>query len=147
MSTKSKKRKIWKYDELTRLYSNTENKQLGERLFEILNLAREKGLLMESENYYPSFGLRGKSGKRIMSFWSPEKHHTNPPGSVHLFINPKRYAYIEERDLLVEKLNKMLSFGYDLDNICRSRTSNKTIGDLSEDDFLTFLGIIREYSF
>ena len=147
MTNKAEKQKIWKYNELKNLYQNTAEVQLGDRLLRILRMASEKGSLMESKNHYPSFGLRGKSGKRIMSFWSPEKHHCSPPGSVHLFINPKRYAYIEERDRLVEKINKMLSFRYDIGDIYRSRTSKKSLADLSEDEFSTFLGIIEEYSY
>ena len=147
MSTKAEKPKKWKYDELSRLYANTENQQLGKRLMEVLNLAKEKGSLIKSENYYPSFGLRGKFGKRIMSFWSPEKHHCSPPGSVHLFINPKRYTNTKERDNLLEKLNKLLYFSDDLYKLNLGKTSGKSLADLTEVEFSTFIKILEIYSF
>lgn len=146
MSIKAEKQKAWKYDELGIIYAETADKKLGERLLTVLRFAKKRGSMMVSENYYPSFGLKGKYGKRIISFWSPEKHHVSPPGSIHLFINPKRYRFIEERDLLVEKLNDMFLFGYELNNIYRSRTSKKSLSELSEKEFSTFMEVLEEYS-
>ncbi len=146
MSIKSVKKKSWGYGELGKIYAETENRKLGERLLTILDFANARGSMMVSANHYPSFGLKGKFGKRIISFWSPERHHVSPPGSIHLFINPKRYELIEDRDLLVEKLNDMFSFGYDLYNIYRSRTSKKSISDLSEEEFSFFMQVLKEFS-
>ena len=147
MSLKAKKPKLWSVDELERIYKTTPNKKLGERLLYVLKWADRKGSLIEDRRYYPQFGLRGKSGIRIMSFWSPEKHHTNPPGSVHIFINPQLYASTKERDMLLEKLNKLLHFSDDLDKLNLGKTSEKSLADLSEDDFSTFLRIVEEYSY
>jgi len=146
MSIKSLKKKSWGYGELSKIYTETENRKLGERLLAILDFANERGSMIVSKNHYPSFGLKGKFGKRIISFWSPERHHVSPPGSIHLFINPKRYEFIEDRDLLVEKLNDMFSFGYDLYNIHGSRTSKKSISELSEVEFSVFMQVLENFS-
>jgi len=147
MTNKAEKQKIWKYNELENLYQNTAEVQLGNRLLRILRMANEKGSMIESENHYPSFGLRGKSGKRIMSFWSPEEHHTNVRGSVHIFVNPERYANLNERDVLLEKLNKLLHFSDELDKLNFGKTSKKSLAELTEEDFLAFTKILEEYGF
>jgi|GEM_PF-3756860 len=146
MSIKSSKKKSWGYGELSKIYAETENKKLGERLLAILDFANERSSMMVSKNHYPSFGLKGKNGKRIISFWSPERHHVSPPGSIHLFITLKRYKSKEERDLLVEKLNNMFCFGYDLYNIEGSRTSEKSISDISEEEFSIFMQVLEDFS-
>ncbi len=150
MTIKAEKPKRWTFDELRKIYSNNHNKKLGMRLLEILELAKAKGAFMESEAYYPAFGIRGKQGKRIMSFWSPEKNHIDPPGAVHLFTNLKRYINIDERNNLVWQLTPLLGYNYDLsdlNNISKSTTSNNSIIDLNEKAFREFINILQEYSF
>ncbi len=148
MSLKAKKPKLWSVDELERIYKTTPNKKLGERLLYVLKWAERKGSLIEDKRFYPQFGLRGKHGERIMSFWSPEEHHTNPPGSVHLFVHPQRHGRnIEDRNRLVGKLNHLLTYGYDLDNISRSRTSKKSLDDLTKEEFSYFIDVLEEFSY
>ncbi len=146
MAIKTEQAKLWSFDELNRIYSNIQDELIGERLKKALEFAERRNAMMVSKNYYPSFGLRGKCGKRIISFWSPEIHHGKIPGSIHLFVSLKRYCSSEERNRLVEKLNEMLAFGYDLNDIFRCRTSNKSLRDLSEKDFSAFMDVLEEYS-
>ncbi len=147
MSAKSNRPRLWKYKALEDLYNNTVDIELGKRLLAILQFAKIKGSLIESTNHFPSFGLRGKNGLRIMSFWSPENNHFAIPGSVHLFINPKRYASMSERYDIVKKLNNLLAYSYDLENIVGSKTSKRSIGNLSDDEFSDFIEVLEDFSF
>ena len=145
---KSEKPKLWYYDELIDIYSKTANKLLGKRLLQIIKWAEQRGALVDGEEqgerYYPQFRLMGKHDYDIFSFWSPEPNHS-PPGTVHFRRPIKRFGgSYEYRKNLVEKLNPLLGYGYDPDNIDGSKTSKRALHELNKEEFMD---ILEEYCF
>jgi len=141
--------KLWYYGELYNLYKKTPNKLLGERLLQILTWADDRSALVVGEEQgrrtYPQFRLMGKHDYEIFSFWSPEVNHIKP-GTVHFFRTIKRFGgNYEYRRGLVNKINALLDYGYDLDNIDGSKTSKKALDELSEEEFSEFKYILDEY--
>lgn len=145
------KPKFWSYKELESFYLNTPKKLLGERLLTILKWAKDNGALMVSRNVFPSFGIRGRHGKRIMSVWSPEKSHPSmPPGRVYIFINPRTKfgGDVVERDAFVEKLNQFPSFGFgNISSNTAGKNSLSSLEKLSTEEFNYFLKILQDYGY
>lgn len=147
----AKQSRLWYYDDLVSVYKKTSNKRLGERLLHILDWAAKRGALVigdkQGERAYPQFRLMGRFGYEIFSFWSPEPNHTKA-GTVHFFRSLKRHGNnIEYRKALLGKINQLLDYQFDLDNIDGSRSSGKTLDKLTGDEFSMFMDVLDEYCF
>ena len=145
----AKQGRLWHYDDLVRVYKGASNQRLGERLLYILDWAAKRGALVigdkQGKRAYPQFRLMGKYGYEIFSFWSPEPNHTKA-GTVHFFRPLKRHGNsIEYRKALLGKINQLLDYKYDLDNIDGSRSSGKTLDKLTAEEFSTFMDVLDEY--
>ncbi len=130
--------RLWPFAELQRIYKDLPDTVLGERLSQILEWAQKRGALIESRAQHPTFGLRGKSGERIMSFWQD--------GLVYCWLNAQKYAGgVEERDLFVKRLNALPIFDYDPTGVISGRNSSAPLNELDEKGFQTFLEILEEF--
>jgi len=151
MSAIEEKPKYWSFNELKDFYQNTPNNLRGNRLLDILRWARGNGALIVSKNVFPSFGIRGRHGKRIMSVWSPEiSHPSMPPGTIYIFINPKTKfgGSLEEKDAFLEDLNRLTSLGFgDISDNVAGKNSAKTIDEQTEEEFSSFMEILSRYGY
>jgi hypothetical protein len=150
MTGKTEQR-LWYYDDLANVYENAKKDSSGERLLIIIKWAKANGSLVDGEaqgkRAYPQFRLMGKYKYEIFSFWSPASNHTKP-GKVHFFRTIKGFGgNVEYRRELVSKINSLLGYGYDLDNIDGSRSSQRALHELSEEEFKTFMNILDEYCY
>jgi hypothetical protein len=149
--TGKKEQRLWYYNDLVHIYENAKKDSSGERLLKIIEWAKANGALVDGEaqgkRAYPQFRLMGKYSYEIFSFWSPEPNHTKP-GKVHFFRTIKRFGgNVEYRRELVSKINSLLGYGYDIDNIEGSRSSQRALHELSEEEFKTFMNILDEYCY
>ncbi len=150
MSEKAKQR-LWDYYDLIYIYKNTSNKLLGERLLHIINWAIDRGALIDGREQgkrgFPQFQLMGKHDRAIFSFWSPEPNHSKP-GTVHFTMPLHRFGGdVGYRKNLVIKLNPLLGYDYDPDNINGSRTSKRALHEISQEEFNAFMAILDEYCY
>lgn len=132
------KTKLWPFAELQGIYKALPDAVLGERLSQILAWAREAGALVESRAQNPTFGVKGKSGDRIMSF--------GKEGFVYCFLTPEKYGGdVDARDRFVERLNTLPIFDYDPTGVVSGRNSSAPLNRLNEKEFKTFLEILEEF--
>ncbi len=132
------KSKIWSFAELQARYQSFPDSVLGERFSQVLEWARECGALIESRTQSPTFGLKGRSGKRIISFWQN--------GIVYCVLNAQQYGGdAKERDRFIEKLNSLPIFDYDPTEVVDGRNSLAPLNNLSKEDYQAFLKILEEF--
>ncbi len=130
---------LWTADLLRDTYEKMENTGLGIRLRKVLDWAIDQGFFLELTRQNPGFGLRGRSGQRIASFY---------PVDVWCDLNEKKYrGGAQERDQLVAELKELGMYGHDLDpeGAKADRNLIRKLTDLSEDDFRTLLDIFSRF--
>ncbi len=143
--------KFWKYKDLVAYYSKVELDTRRKRLLEILDWAKDNDAFICSKNVFPSFGIRGRNGKRLISVWSPDLSHPSmPPGTVYIFINPvtKFDNNFKERDNFVDRLRKLKPLGFDdISNNVAGINSKGAIDKLDPNEFTEFMDVIKNFCF
>ncbi|MEE8077109.1 MAG: hypothetical protein V3T60_15990 [Candidatus Binatia bacterium] len=130
----------WSVDRLRDAYDNLPNRDIGERLREALDWAVERGFFEQSKTQAPTFALRGRSGDRIVSFFSD--------GTVYCFINDKHYpGGEEERDRFVAELKGLALLDSDLDprEVNSGRNLARKLTDLTEAEFQKLVEIFSHF--
>jgi hypothetical protein len=130
----------WTADRLHTAYGAYHNKGLGERLQKILDWASAKKIFQQAEARNPAFGILGKSGERIVSFFAD--------GSLYCFFNEKLYpGGHEERTLLIQQLQAvhLLEYGFDPSLVPSCHSLLKKVQDLSDDELDELLTILLKY--
>jgi len=147
VSATEKDSKLWNYSSLSNVYSQTPNRLLGNRLQHILDWAEKRDVLIETDNKYPSFRIKGKYGKKIISFWAPDGSKEKP-GSLYCYFHPNCHGgNTEEIKRFAEKLNKISIFNYDTNKIESGRNSEGVLQELDEDEFDRFMETLDEACF
>jgi hypothetical protein len=143
--------KFWGYKDLVAYYRNTEMDTRRKRLLEILDWAKDNDAFICSKNVFPSFGIRGRNGRRLISVWSPDKSHPSmPPGTVYIFINPvtKFDNDVNERDKFVDRLRQLKPLGFgDISKNVAGINSKGTIDKLNQAEFTEFMAVIKDFCF
>ncbi len=130
---------LWDYPLLISSFDDLENRILAERLSTTALWAKEAGVFLPGKGQNPSFGIKGKHGRRILSFseWG-----------VYSFLNVKSHGdSIEDRDAFVNKLNELSIFDYTEQEITAAKEGKNSKGDLAaltDLDFKRFIEIIGE---
>lgn len=91
--------RVWKAETLHEEYLKVENPNLRSRLLQILNWALEKKIFLSGIAKYPSMGLRGKNGNRLVAFFHD--------GTIFVYLNEQSFISTEERDDFVNGLKKL----------------------------------------
>ncbi len=130
----------WKVDALKSAYSDFKNKHLGIQLKKVVDWAAAKGIFMQAAALNPTFGLQGKSGDRLFSFFVD--------GSVYCFFNKKHYpGAASERNLLIEQFKavKLLDYSFDTADVSSGQILAKKLYEISDDELDQLLNIIIKY--
>jgi len=132
----------WTVDKLKTAYTDLPNRELGLRLQKILDWAVKRNFFMATIATYPTFGLRGKSKDRLITFMSIGD------GIIYIYLNEKHYVGgAKERDELVAELKKyhLLDENLNPREIISGRNLTKTLLDFSEDELENLLEILSNY--
>ena len=132
----------WTQDKLKTAYADYENKLLGIQLQKILDWAAAKGVFMKAAAFNPTFGLQGKNGYRIFSFFAD--------GSLYCFFNKKHYpGAFSERNLLVQQLKavQLLEYSFDPADVFSGQILTKKLQEISDDELEQLLNILLKYCF
>jgi len=116
------------------------NRDIAERLRQALDWAVDRGFFLGARAQAPAFGLRGRSGDRVVSFFSD--------GTVYCFINEKYYADGDaERDRFVIELKGLGLLGSDLDprEVNSGRNLTRQITDLTDNEFRKLLDVFSQF--
>jgi len=127
---------VWTADRLRSAYATLGMDRIGECLRRVLDWAVEKGYFMEARGKGPIFGLRGRGGSRIITF---------APDWTFCYLNETPYpGGVEERDQLVADLRTVGMYQRDFDprEVVSGRNLSRSLTDLSEPEFETFLRIL-----
>lgn len=130
----------WPVERLRDAYDDLQDRDIAEHLREALDWAVERGFFEEAKTQAPSFGLRGRSGDRIVSFFSD--------GTVYCFINEKHYPDgEEERDRFVAELKGLALLEPDLDprEVNSGRNLARKLTDLTETEFQKLVEIFSHF--
>lgn len=130
----------WPVDRLQDAYDNLLDEQLGKRLRTLLDWAVKERIFLESRTKAPSFGFRGRSGQRLVSFFAD--------GTVYCYINERPYlGGAEERDRLVAELKalQLLDPALDPQEVVSGRSLARKLTELKEDDFTALLKVFSHF--
>ena len=130
---------LWTKELLRDAYNELSDFDLGKRLRRVLDWAVDRGFFMERTAKDPGFALRGRSGKRIASFY---------PVGAWCYLDEKNYpGGAQERDQLVAELKTLGMYQHDLDpwGVTSDRNLIRKLTDLSEDEFRTLLDIFSRF--
>ncbi len=95
---------------------------------------------MQAAAFNPTFGVQGKNGYRIFSFFAD--------GSLYCFFNKKHYpGASSERDLLVEQLKavQLLEYSFDTEDVSSGQILTKKLQEISDDELEQLLNILIKY--
>jgi hypothetical protein len=98
-STEKQLGKLWTADELAEAYRTLPDQRLSQRLLRLLRWAVERNCLITGKTANPVFGLRGVTGKRIISF--------SPGWKPFSYPAPDNYASTEAREAFVRDLHSL----------------------------------------
>jgi len=132
------KKILWDYQRLYDYYDSMEKRERADRLKCTLDWAKDHSVLIVEKKQYPSFSIKGNSGKRLMTFWHE--------GNVYCFLNVSYYDGGEEEvNNLVSELNKLKIFDYNPEGVKSGRTSPGALDELSKEEFEEFIRILEKY--
>lgn len=111
----------------------------GERLQQVLDWAVDQGFFLEARAKNPVFGLRGRSGVRLVSF---------SPDWIYCHLHEKYYpGGAGERDELVTELKSlgMLDPDLDLQDVASGRNMTRKLTDLGDEELRAFLDLLSRF--
>jgi len=131
---------LWDYEGLHDYYDDMDNKVRSDRLKKILSWAKARDALIVDKKKMQSFSIKGRSGKRLMTFWRR--------GKVYCFLREDNYlGGAEERDSFVRELNRLKVFDYNPEGVKDGRTSHGALEELSEAEFEEFMSVLDKYCY
>jgi len=131
---------LWDYEGLHDYYDEMDNKIRADRLKRILDWAKARDALIVDKKKMQSFSIKGRSEKRLMTFWRR--------GKVYCFLREDNYlGGAEELDSFIRELNKLPAFDYNTEGVKDGRTSHGALEELSEAEFEEFLNVLDKYCY
>ena len=132
--------KVWTSAELEAAYSAFPDMRKGDRLLRLLRWSVSRNCVLTGRTQTPVFGLRGRSGQRIVS--------VSPDYGVYCYVKPERYPTVEDRDQFVRDLKDAGMFQEDFDASSGTDGKNfgREVGDLTEEELSTPLEIFSKYT-
>ncbi len=130
---------LWTSERLRAAYNALPIRAMSERLRQVLDWAEGQGFFMAARAKTPVFGLRGRSGARIVSF---------SPDWTFCYLNERVYPVgREERDRFVDKLKGigMYDSEFDPQDIVSGRNFARKLTDLGEDDLERLLEVFTHF--
>jgi hypothetical protein len=130
----------WPVERLKDAYDALANRDIAQRLRGVMDWAVDRGYFLEAKTQAPTFGLRGRSGDRIVSFFSD--------GTPYCFINEKHYPGREgERDRFVNELKALGLLDPDLDprEVKSGKNLIRKLTDMREEEFRKMLDLFSHY--
>lgn len=130
----------WNPDELRFAYQEMDDVDIGKRLVKVLDWAERNNFFLDTTSSGPAFGLRGRSGDRIMSFFVD--------GVIYGYIADTYYeGGSEERDELVSQLKSMdlIDPRLNPDEVVSGRNLIRKIDELSEEDLEELLNRLEPF--
>lgn len=131
---------LWSVERLQGAYDNLEDATLRQRLQRVLDWAQDRGVFLEARAQNPTFGLRGRSGRLLVSFFSN--------GHVYCYLSERRYpGGSEERDQLVAELRTLGMYPGDLDprDVVSGRNLARKLTELREGELSTLLEVFSHF--
>jgi len=127
---------LWTYDELYQVYKDIKDELLRRRLLDLLEWAREKGLLVEHSSSEPQFKITpiitvNPTGKLYVRFG--KSNESKLP-------KPRRQKLLEE----LQKLKMLPSDIEDADSVADGRQTSRGIHELSEEEFKRLKELFEE---
>lgn len=130
----SEKPTTWEYqlfiDELNKL----DDVIIQERLTKIASWANSEGVFIAANAKEPAFGIQGKHGPRVFTFYV---------NSIYCFLHPSHHGdSIQERNDFVAKLKELPIFNFPdkvVSEAKEGRTAYGAIDKLTEDEFASFM--------
>lgn len=146
-STPSGPKALWRAEQLRTEYEKLNDQKTRERLLKLLGWAVEQGCFLETNSVIPGFGLRGRSGKRIVSIF-PD--WDGRPGWVQCLLEGHRYVgYEADRANLVRELKVIemypMKFDPDDPSVKQGPALTRRLSELPEQDFAELLSILGKY--
>jgi hypothetical protein len=129
----------WTAESLRTAYDNLPDPKVGERLRTILDWAVKQHCLLETRAKYPTFGLRGRTGVRIVSF---------SPDWIYCYLNEKNFPEgPKERDRLVQELKtlRMYEQSFNPQEVVSGKNLARKLADLGEEELRALLEIFSHY--
>lgn len=133
---------LWTPEALQEAYGNLSDGALGDRLNALLRWAVDRGFFLAARAQNPMFGLRGRSGQRIFSFFPTASQN------IYWFANERHYREgAPERDRLLRDLDSlgMLQPGFRAEEIVSGRTLARNLVQLSDQEFQQFMETVSQY--
>jgi hypothetical protein len=131
---------VWVPEVLRQRYQSWPDPELGSRLLALLDWALDKVIFLEASRREPGFSLKDLKGNRIAAF--------QQAGWAYFYFGAYPFNRPEDREHLVQALNETTFFHLpltDLSKIQEGRNSNKTIAQLSPEQFAHFQQIMEEF--
>lgn len=128
----------WEYPLLIEEFDKLDNPVIADRLKKVATWANKALLYAPVASREPVFGVQGRHGLRLFTFYTTQ---------IYCMLNPKHHGNdIDERDRFVNKLRELPIFNFtDSDLLAKQgRNAPGTIESLSEKEFARFMEILIE---
>jgi hypothetical protein len=128
----------WAYPALEDAFGEINNRVLAERLLKIASWSNSKGVFIPSKGQTPSFGIRGKYGRRVLTFSS---------WGIYCYLNARSHGdNTVYRDIFVDSLRELPIFEFtdqDVNEAKEGRNSTDNLDVLTEQEFLRLIEILN----
>ncbi len=129
---------IWAPEALREAYGQSPDRAAAARLQEVLAWAVGRGVFLPARAKSAVFGLKGKSGQRIFTFY--------PDGTVYWYMSPPGHAGgSAERDAILADLRqlRLISPSLDPDSVSSGRNFLRRLPDLSAEDLAALIRVLE----
>jgi len=135
--SESDKETRWTPDKLEKVFQSLPNQKLANRLKAILHMAISIGAYVQSTSKYAAFGLKSKTGKRVITF--------DQNDGIYLSFLPDRYGTLEEREKALHNYKdlKLVDRHLQLADVNDGRYSQRRLSLLDDDEFTVFMKVIE----
>lgn len=130
---------VWLPTQLREAYEQSQEKEVALRLQSVLAWAVDRGVFLEARAKNAVFGIKGKSGDRLFTFF--------PDGTVYWFLNQRHYPDgARERNAILGGLRKlrMISPELDADAVSSGRNLSRKLAELSGEEFSSLVQILGQ---
>jgi hypothetical protein len=141
-SKPSGSKRLWRPEQLKAEYAKLDDQRLSDRLLALLDWAVKQGFFVTGpgRTELPGFGLRGRSGQRIVSIF---------PEWVQVLLDESRYeGFLLDRQNLVNDLKTlgMYEATFDPDKARHASPElARSLNELTENEFAQFLSVLAKY--
>jgi hypothetical protein len=129
----------WTPDKLEKEFQALASRTLATRLRTILDLSRKNAIFITSTGKSPAFGLKGRSGKRVVSF--------DYKGGIYFSLRSDRYETDEQRKQIFEAYRALglIDRHLLLSSVDDGRYAAQPLSDLAEGEFSEFIKVIEGF--